>query len=105
MSSPPQPPGRLLTKKNSWPSRAGIGQKSLNAELIGSPTLAGSPQGSSVLARRDTQISISRLPGRFEAMKKDFPSRDDAGHPSREVVLKFGCAPGGAFSIRIAGIH
>jgi hypothetical protein len=38
-------------------------------------------------------------------MKKAFPSRDDAGHPSSDVVLKFGCAPGGAFSMRIAGIH
>src|SRR5215207_3030252 len=105
MSSPPQPPGRLLTKKNSWPSRAGIGQKSLYAELIGSPTLTGSPQGSSTRSRRETQTSIPRLPGRVDAMKNVFPSRDDAGQPSRNGVLKLGCAPGHAASIRTAGDH
>src|SRR5690348_11516653 len=105
MSSPPQPPGRLLTKKNSWPSRAGIGQKSLDAELIGSPTFAGSPHGSSTLARRDTQMSIPRLPGRVDAMKNVFPSRDDAGQPSVYGVLKFRSAPGDASSIRTACPH
>jgi hypothetical protein len=106
MSSPPQPPGRLLTKKNSWPSRAGIGQKSLYTELIGAPALTGSPHGSSTLSRRDTQMSIRpSVPGRFDARKNTLPSRDDAGQPSRNGVLKLGCAPGVDASIRTAADH
>ena len=82
-----------------------MGQKSLAAELIGSPAFAGSPQGASVLARRATQMSRPWLPGRFEARKNVFPSRAIEGQPSVAVVLKFGYRPGAASSRRTAAAH
>src|SRR5262245_27609990 len=105
MSAPPQGPGLALTNRKPWPSRMGEGQKSSYAVLIGSPTLVGSPHGSSGLSRRETQMS--RLgcplaatidPGRFEARYRVRPSREAEGHPSFHSVLKAGSAPGEASS-------
>ena len=87
------------------PSRDAMGQKSFDAELTGSPMFVGSPHGWSGLARRATQMSRPWLPGRFDAMKKVFPSRDIEGQPSSEVVLKFACAPGATVSMRAAAAH
>ena len=50
-------------------------------------------------------MSICRLPGRVDAMKNVLPSRDVDGQPSVNAELKFGCAPGHAFSIRTACVH
>jgi hypothetical protein len=38
-------------------------------------------------------------------MKNFFPSEEMKGHPSRDGVLKSGCAPGGAVSMSSAGDH
>ena len=78
----------------------------MNSVLIGLPTSVGSPQGSDSDARALTQMSRPPFPlGRVDAIKKSFPSRDGAGHPSRNAVLKLRLAPGGASSIDIARLH
>src|SRR3990172_5260444 len=95
MSLPPQPPGRLETNMNPCPSRSGEGQKSLSVLLIGSPTLTGSPNGPSGLARSATQMSMPpNPPGRSEAMYSCSPLRDRIGQPSRYGVFSSELVPG-----------
>src|SRR5919202_1307106 len=77
-----------LTKKRPFP-RTGVGQKSSDAELIGSGRFTGAPQESLALARVDTQMSRPPFPpGRFEAMYRLSPSGDWIGQPSRKGVFR-----------------
>src|SRR5918994_6570279 len=82
-----------LTKKSPF-LRTGVGQKSSEAELIGSGRFTGAPHGSLVLARVDTQMSSPPLPpGRFEAMYRLSPSGDSIGQPSSDGVFRSGWFP------------
>src|SRR5215211_7480067 len=95
---------RRLTKKRPSPW-IGVGQKSSDAELIGSGKSAGWPHGSSELARVATQMSRPPLPpGRFEAKYRLRPSGDWIGHPSVNDVFKSGLFPATS-SIFSAGSH
>src|SRR5829696_933763 len=92
--TPPQLPGRLLTKRNVCPSRASVGQKSLLGEFTGAPTLRGGPHGASTLARVDTQMSMPPCPpGRLDAMNNARPSAETNGQPSSDAVLSSGSVP------------
>ncbi len=93
----------MLAKKNVFPSRASVGQKSLAAELIGAPTFTGSLHGSASLALLATQMSSPpKPPVRFEAMKNIFPSGDTNGQPSVLAVLKPSAAPAPKLSMSTA---
>src|SRR5215203_3757081 len=83
----------LLTNRRPFPW-IGVGQKSSDAELIGSGRFTGAPQGSPALARVAAQMSRPPLPpGRFEAMYRLSPSGDWIGHPSSEGVFRSGWFP------------
>src|SRR5918995_3216899 len=87
--SPQVTPSIVLRLTNRRPSAwIGVGQKSSDAELIGSGRFTGAPHGSPALARVATQMSRPPLPpGRFEAMYRLNASGDWIGHPSSAGVL------------------
>src|SRR5215207_9083953 len=94
----------LLTKKRPFPP-TGVGQKSSDAELIGSGRFTGAGHGSFVLARVDTQRSSPPCPpGRFDARYRLRPSRDAIGHPSVDAVFRSTSFPA-ISSIFCAGPH
>src|SRR5262245_33633777 len=91
MSSPPNPPGRLLTKNIQWPSREKVGARSPNEVLTGGPRLTGTPHGSSGRLRCETQMSLGpRLPGRSELKYRLNPFLETAGAKSFDGELTMG---------------
>src|SRR3989454_582755 len=83
MSARPHPPGRKLWKYTRCPSGENAGATSLELELTVGPRFCGAPQGSSTLARRETQMSSPPTPpGRPEVMYRLRPSLEIAGRLS-----------------------
>src|SRR5215204_6900647 len=83
----------LLTNRRPFPW-IGVGQKSSDAELIGSGRFTGAPQGSPALARVAAQMSSPPLPpGRFEAMYRLSPSGAWIGQPSSDGMLSSALLP------------
>ena len=64
MSARPHPPGRKLWKYIRCPSGENVGATSLELELTVGPRFCGGPQGSSRLARCETQMSSPPKPPR-----------------------------------------
>src|ERR671933_747365 len=89
MSPSPQLPGSAsLLTKNRPPPRIGVGQKSSEAELTGSPRFSGGPHGACRFGRWETQMSSPPCPpDRLEARYRLRPSGDWIGHPSSAAVL------------------
>src|SRR5512134_3111648 len=89
MSPCPHAPGsdsRLTKNRPFLPT--GVGQKSSEVDLTGSPRLTAAPQGAEVLARVETHMSSPPFPpGRFEARYMLRPSGDWIGQPSCAAVL------------------
>src|SRR6266511_4023254 len=91
MSRIPKPCGRSLLKYIVCPSREKAGASSLEAVLIVGPRFTGSPQASSRLARRETQMSFPpKPPGRFELKYRLRLSLESAGPASMNPVLTVG---------------
>src|SRR5207249_10827218 len=64
MSARPHPPGRKLWKYIRCPSGESVGATSLELELTVGPRFCGGPQGSSRLARCESQMSSPPKPSR-----------------------------------------
>src|SRR3990170_6391148 len=80
-------PGRSETKSSQLPLR-GVGQKSLNSELIGAPRFSGSDHGDASLVRCATQMSLPpSVPDRVEAIYRLLPLGDSMGQPSAAALL------------------
>src|SRR6185437_12778882 len=91
MSATPHPPGRRLWKYSRCPSGESVGATSLTLELTVGPRFCGGPQGSSTLARCDTQMSSPpKPPGRSEVMYRLRPSLEIAGRLSSNGELTTG---------------
>src|SRR3989442_15254188 len=93
MSARPHPPGRKLWKYSRCPSGENAGATSLELELTVGPRFCGGPQGSSTLARCETQMSSPpKPPGRPEGMYRLSPSLEIAGRlsPNGELTTEPG---------------
>src|SRR5256712_5334707 len=91
MSAMPHPPGRKLWKYSRCPSGENAGAASLLLELTVGPRFCAAPQGSSTLARRETQMSSPPTPpGRPEVMYRLRPSLEIAGRLSSAGELTTG---------------
>src|SRR3989441_12642508 len=91
MSARPHPPGRKLWKYIRCPSGENVGATSLELELTVGPRFCGGPQGSSTVARCETQMSSPpKPPGRPEAMYRLRPSLEIAGRLSSADELTTG---------------
>src|SRR6185503_19243487 len=80
-------PGRSLLKNNQCPSREREGGPSVATVFTRSPRFTGRPQGSSGLARCETQMSVAPKPGRVEVKKRLRPSLEIAGPKSSNDEL------------------
>src|SRR2546425_2003817 len=76
-SAAPQPPRPVLWKYSLWPSVERLGTPSFPAELMFGPRSTGSPQGASMLARCETQMSAPPRP----------PGREPGGEGRAEEVM------------------
>src|SRR5216117_2628229 len=91
MSARPHPPGRKLWKYSRCPSRENAGATSLELELTVGPRFCGGPQGSSRLARCETQMSSPpKPPRRPDVMYRLRPSLEIAGRLSSSGELTSG---------------
>src|SRR5438034_11182054 len=91
MSAGPHPPGRKLWKYIRCPSRENAGATSLTLELTVGQRFCAGPQGSSTVARRETQMSSPPTPpGRPEVMYRLRPSLEIAGRLSSTGELTTG---------------
>src|SRR2546428_11266252 len=91
MSARPHPPGRKLWKYIRCPSGENVGAASLELESTVGPRFCGGPQGSSRLARLETQMSSPpKPPGRPEVMYRLRPSLEIAGRLSSADGLTTG---------------
>src|SRR5438093_3777311 len=91
MSAGPHPPGRKLWKYIRCPSCENAGATSLTLELTVGPRFCAGPQGSSTVARRETQMSSPPTPpGRPEVMYRLRPSLEIAGRLSSTGELTTG---------------
>ena len=78
-------------KNIRWPSGDRFGKRSLLLVLIVDPRFTGAPQGSSRLARWETQMSPPpNPPGRLEEMYRLSPFREIAGNRSSNAELTSG---------------
>src|SRR4051794_1155915 len=83
---------RLTKKSPFFPT--GVGQKSSEAELIGSGRLTAAPHGLSLSGRVAIQMSSPPLPpGRLVAMYSARPSGDWIGQPSWLGVFRSASFP------------
>src|SRR2546422_214673 len=83
MSARPHPPGRKLWKYIRCPSGENAGATSLELELTVGPRFCAGPQGSSTVARCETQMSSPPTPpGRPEVMYRLRPFLEIAGRLS-----------------------
>src|SRR5213593_1614449 len=88
MSARPHPPGRKLWKYIRCPSGENAGATSLELELTVGPRFCAGPQGSSTVARCETQTSSPpKPPGRPEVMYRLRPSLEIAGRLSSSGEL------------------
>src|SRR6266487_53932 len=91
MSARPHPPGRKLWKYIRCPSGENAGASSLELELTVGPRFCAGPQGSSTVARCETQMSSPPTPpGRPEVMYRLKPSLEIAGRLSSSGELTRG---------------
>src|SRR6266566_2399343 len=91
MSARPHPPGRKLWKYIRCPSGENAGATSLELELTVGPRFCGGPQGSSTLARCETQMSSPpKPPRRPDVMYRLRPSLEIAGRLSSSGELTSG---------------
>src|SRR2546426_267539 len=88
MSARPHPPGRKLWKYIRCPSGENAGATSLELELTVGPRFCGGPQGSSTVARCETQMSSPpKPPRRPDVMYRLSPSLEIAGRLSSNGEL------------------
>src|SRR6266516_2885014 len=91
MSARPHPPGRKLWKYIRCRSDENVGATSLELELTVGPRFCAGPQGSSTVARRETQMSSPPTPpGRPEVTYRLRPSLEIAGRLSSNGELTSG---------------
>src|SRR5439155_9972473 len=91
MSARPHPPGRKLWKYIRCPSGENAGATSLELELTVGPRFCAGPQGSSTVARCETQMSSPpKPPRRPDVMYRLRPSLEIAGRLSSNGELTSG---------------